>query len=225
MKKWGYYYQSYQRRMKLKDEYYKFGLEKLNYKSKKDLYENLYLKAIVDTFHRIDKSVALENDIRDRFVWDLERENKLTKDYIQNYILQLDFERQHFVSESEKGRTDIVFSLAGFDRFTIECKRLFKEPSKNEEYINEGLKRFVELKYSENEGYAGMIGFVVSGNIRTITEDLNTKVGNYFFVLEQRSLLREKCIGWEYSFQSKHHRTNNTKIHVYHLFFEFLNTI
>ena len=181
--------------MKLKEEFYLFGLEKLNYKSRKDLYENLYLRAIVDSYQRINKSTALENEIRDRFILDLERENELTKDLIHNAILQLDFERQHFVSPSEKRRADIVFFITGIGKFTIECKLLFKESSRNQEYINEGLKRFAEIKYSKDEGYAGMIGFVVSGNIRTITEDLSAKVGNYFFVLEQSSLLRKKCIG------------------------------
>lgn len=130
--------------MKLEEEYYQFGLEKLGYKSKKDLYENLYLKAIVDSYQRINKSIALENEIRDRFILDLERENLLTKDLIQNNILQLDFERQHFVSPTEKRRTDIVFFITGFGKFTVECKRLFKQPSKNREYLDKGLKRFIE---------------------------------------------------------------------------------
>jgi hypothetical protein len=42
------------------------------YKSKRDLYENLYLKAIIDSYIRIDKTQDFENNIRDRFVWDLE---------------------------------------------------------------------------------------------------------------------------------------------------------
>lgn len=208
--------------MGLREEYYQFGLEKLGFKSKKDVYENLYLKAIVDSYNRIDKTPDLENEIRDRFVLDLERKNVFTKDYIQNYILQLDFERGHFVSETKKRRTDIVFSLAGFDRFIFECKRLFSFPSKNAEYINEGLKRFVELQYSENESYAGMIGFVVSGNIFTITDHLMGKIKEYSFVLSHENLLRQKCADWQFSFQSMHNRVNNTKIHIYHLFFEFL---
>lgn len=221
-KKSAYYYQNYQRRMNLKQDYYRFGLLKLNYKSKKDLYENLYIKAIVDAYQRINKSAALENEIRDRFILDLEKENEFTKDLIQNEILQLDFERPHFVSPSEKRRTDIVFFISGFGSFTIECKRLFKESSKNEEYIDEGLKRFIELKYSSKESYAGMIGFIISGDILTITSDLNEKVKDCFFVLRQSNFLSKRCVNWKYSFQSKHNRINNTKIHIYHLFFEFL---
>lgn len=208
--------------MKLKQEYYQYGLGKLGYKSKKDVYENLYLKAIVDSYRRIDKTPGLENEIRDRFIFDLERENLLTKNLIQNNILQLDFERQHFVSKLEKRRSDIVFFLSGFDRFIIECKRLFKEVSKNSEYINEGLKRFVELKYSDKANFAGMMGFVVAGNILSITNDLSAKVKDYFFALTQSNLSTKTCVDWEYSFQSKHNRMNNTQIHIYHLFFEFL---
>lgn len=208
--------------MNLKQEYYRFGLLKLNYKSKKDLYENLYIKAIVNAYRRINKSAALENEIRDRFILDLEKENKLTRDLIQNEILQLDFERPHFVSPTEKRRTDIVFFISGFGRFTIECKRLFKESSKNEKYIDEGLKRFIELKYSSKESYAGMIGFIISGDILTTMHNLNVKVKNYHFVLSENNLLTKKCVDWKYSYQSKHNRLNNTKIHIYHLFFKFL---
>ncbi len=208
--------------MKLEKEFIQFVLEKLNFKSKRDLYENLYLKAIVETYHRINKSTGGENEIRDRFVWDLQRENKLTKDYIQKNLLQLDFEKQHFVSPTEKRRTDIGFFMTGIGNFTFECKRLFKERSKNEEYITEGMKRFIDLKYSEKESYAGMVGFIISGNILAIVNDVNAKVKDYFLVLTQSDLLTKTCVDWDYSFQSKHNRMNNTQIHIYHLFFEFL---
>lgn len=91
--------------------YYQFGLQKLNYKSAQDLYERLYLKAIVDTYGRIDKSPDIENNIRNRFIWDLEKVNPLIKTLIDNNILQLDFEHSHFVTESEIKRTDIVFFI------------------------------------------------------------------------------------------------------------------
>jgi len=211
--------------MKLKNRYYQFGLQALNYKSKKDLYENLYLKAITDSYRRVKKSIALENEIRDRFIRDLENENQLTKRLIQNNILQLDFERPHFVSETEKRRTDIVFFISGFGNFIVECKRLHKETGKNSEYIEAGLKRFIEIKYSEKEGHAGMIGFIVSGDISTITSSLNTKVKDFFFVPTQHALLKKSCAGWKYSFQSTHNRINNTRIHIYHLFFEFIAEI
>ena len=176
----------------------------------------------MDAYQRINKAGALENEIRDRFILDLEKENKLTRDLIQNEILQLDFERPHFISSIEKRRTDIVFFISGFGSFTIECKRLFKESSKNKEYIDEGLKRFIELEYSEKETYAGMIGFIISGDIITIATNLSKRVKDYFFALNQSNLITKRCADWNYSFQSKHHRINKTKIHMYHLFFEFL---
>ena len=114
------------------------------------------------------------------------------------------------------------FFITGFGKFTVECKRLFKESSRNEEYVNEGVKRFFDLKYSEKESYVGMIGFVVSGKIVTITNHLMGKIKDYSFVLSHESFLRQKCVDWEFSFQSMHNRVNKTKIHIYHLFFEFL---
>ena len=54
-----------------------FWLDKLGFKSKEDVYENLYLKAFIDSYRRIGKVSMLEEKIRDRFVFDLERENPI----------------------------------------------------------------------------------------------------------------------------------------------------
>ena len=134
-----------------REQFMSFWLDKLGFKSKKDLYENLYLKAFIDSYHRIGKDSILEEKIRDRFVFDLERENPLTKDWIQQQILFLNWERWINVSEEEKSRADISFSISG-------CE----------------------------------------------------------------NLLKKSCSDWEYSFQSRHDRSDNTCIHLYHLFFDFI---
>jgi hypothetical protein len=79
-----------------KKSFMSFALDKLGYKSKEDLYENLYLKAFIDSYHRIGKDSILEGKIRDRFVFDLERENPLTKDWIQRQILFLNWQTSLF---------------------------------------------------------------------------------------------------------------------------------
>ena len=207
--------------MELKEDFYKFALKRLGYKSRKDLYENLCIKAIVDSYRRISKLQGLENDIRDRFILDLEKENPLTSSLIQNDILQLDFERYHFVSSKEKRRTDIVFFISGIGKFTFECKRLFQKTNKNIYYFNEGLKRFLDLKYAFNENYGGMLGFIISGDILTILNDINNKLKMPPYISKELNLLSQQCVDWTHSFQSKHIRIDNTKIHIYHLFFEF----
>ncbi|MCP5104446.1 MAG: hypothetical protein GY950_13755 [bacterium] len=201
-----------------KEEFMNFALHELEYKTKEDLYENLYLRAFIDTYRRIDKTSVLENEIRDKFVFDFEKVNPLTKDLIRKQILILTWERWLNVSEEEQRRADICFSMSGFE-FIIECKRLKFADSK---YLNHGVKRFVRLKYGKYDTHAGMIGFVTGGDIGKIAANLKPKVRDFYFSPGFEYLLRKRCLDWEHSFQSCHHRENNTHIHLYHMFFNFV---
>lgn len=200
-----------------KEEFMDFALDKLGYKTKEDLYENLYLRAFVDTYRRIDKTPVLEEEIRDKFVFDFERVNPLTKDLIQNQILVLTWERRLNVSEKEHRRADICFSISGFE-LVIECKRLKFADSK---YLNNGVERFVRLKYGKQDTHAGMIGFVIGGDIEKITTNLKAKVGDFYFLPGFEYLLGKRCLDWEHSFQSCHKRENNSPLFLYHMFFDF----
>jgi len=201
-----------------REEFMYFALDKLGFKTKEDLYENLYLRAFIDTYRRIGKTSVLEEEIRDRFVFDFERVNPLTRDLIQQQILIVTWERWLNVSEEEKSRADISLSISGFE-FIIECKRLKFADSK---YLNDGIKRFVRLKYARGDTCAGMIGFVIAGDIKKVVENLKSGVKDFHFSPGFEYLLRKGCLDWEYSFQSKHTRSNNTPIHLYHLFFDFI---
>ena len=64
------YSQTFPIKMNKKNQFIQFGLKVLGYKSKQDLIENLFIKSIYDTYGRVDKNVAIENDIRDRFIYD-----------------------------------------------------------------------------------------------------------------------------------------------------------
>jgi hypothetical protein len=199
--------------------YIQFGLGCLNYKSKQDLYENLYIKALVDSYQRADKSTDIENEIRDRFILDLINCNSYTSELVKKDILQIDFERWHFVSGTEKRRTDIVFFISGFGNFTVECKRLFHEESKNDEYTKNGLSRFINLKYSKENNYAAMVGFVISGDIDKIEKSILEKCQTVFFVENEFS--KQPSNSWENSFKTTHKRVNDSEINIYHLLFEF----
>jgi len=67
-------------------------------KSRKDII-NLYLKAIIESYKFIDKSVADENKIRDRFYWDLTERNPILKDYLEKSTIKIGFEEWKMVSE------------------------------------------------------------------------------------------------------------------------------
>lgn len=198
--------------------YYQFG--SYRFSSKKEVYEKAYLQAIVDSYNsvRVDKTTGLENTIRDRIVWDLQNHNPITAQLYQLEILDIIPERINMITQSEKSRADICFHWSSIGKFIVECKRIFQQPSKNKVYLTDGLIRFVELKYSKNNDYASMIGFVVSGNITTIMSQIIEET-NVFYPSSET--IRESEINWKYSFNSIHKRFDESSIQVYHLFFNF----
>lgn len=203
--------------MSKKNQFLQFGLTCLGFKSRQDLIENLYLKAIVKSYNGIDKSFSIENDIRDRFVHDFYFVNPLVKDLLQKNILYINWEKWVFKNENDLGRADLSFALSGLE-FIVECKRL---KSASKQYIDEGLYRFINLEYSANEDYAGMLGFVVEGDTEKICRSIKEKCEEEEYILNDFS--KQKYTGWKYSFNSVHIRSNNSDIGIYHLFFEFTN--
>lgn len=201
--------------MNSKEQFIRNGLHCLGYKSKQDLIENLYLKAMIDSYNRLDKSIGIENDIRDRFVYDFYYKSPFLMKWIQLNIIFVNWERWVFKDESDLGRADLSFAISGLE-FIVECKRL---KNANQKYIEEGLHRFLNNEYSENESCSGMLGFVISGNIENIKLGLLRKceVENYV----HNDFCQQKYDEWEYSFKTAHSRKNNSEINLYHLFFEF----
>jgi hypothetical protein len=201
--------------MDKKEEFIRFGIGCLGYKSKQDLIENLYLKAIIDSYQRIDKSLGIENEIRDRFVHDFYHKNTFTKNLLQANILFINWERWVFKNETDLGRADLSFAISGLE-FIIECKRL---KNASQKYIDEGLHRFLNSEYSENESYSAMLGFVIGGKIEDIKSDLSRKCEMDKYI--HCDFSKQKYFDWEFSFKTTHSRMDNTNINVYHLFFEF----
>ncbi|MFY9308717.1 MAG: hypothetical protein WAQ28_06645 [Bacteroidia bacterium] len=198
-----------------KNQFVQFGLRRLGYKSKQDLIENLYIKSIYDSYERIDKCIGIENDIRDRFIHDFYHDNRFLKKWIQSNILYVNWERWVFKNKDDLGRTDLSFALSGFE-FIIECKRLRNASDK---YIKDGLNRFINKEYSENESYSGMIGFVVGGDNRKICSALmeKCKLVNYC----ESEFVRSNSIASKTSFYTSHNREGKDAINIYHLFLEF----
>jgi hypothetical protein len=202
--------------MDKKNQFIQFGLGMLGYQSKQDLIENLFIKSIYDTYSRIDKNVGIENDIRDRFVKDFYFTSPYLKKWIDLGILKLDWEGQVFKNREKLGRTDIDFFISGFGSFVIECKRLKNASPK---YINDGLNRFINKEYSKNESYAGMIGFIIEGNINNICTSLMEKCKQVNFI--ESEFFRSKNVDSESSFNTSHKREGTDEINIYHLFLEF----
>lgn len=187
------------------------NLSKLGYSTKQDIIENLFIKSLIESYNRIDKNISVENEIRDRFIKDLYTTDSQIKRWLQLKIIYLDWENWVFTNEFELARTDITFKLTGLE-FILECKRL-KSPDKA--YIDEGLEQFIKLKYSKGDEYAGMIGFVVSGDSKIISNELRNKIE---VLVHATSISNISSLN---RFESNHARIDKTQICVYHLFFDF----
>lgn len=201
--------------MSTQAEFVRFNLSKLGYSSKEDLIENLYLKSIIDSYQRINKTISIENDIRDRFVHDLYHHESDIKKWLQLQVIHINWERWMFKNEDDLGRADLSFELSGMD-FIIECKRL-KHADKR--YFEEGLRRFLDGDYAERDEFAGMLGFVVAGDKTKISQSLREKSLKYDTI--DSDFASDSYHAWDVGFKGSHRRKDATSINVYHLFFDF----
>lgn len=197
-------------------DFIKANISALGFSSKRDLIENLYLKSLVDSYKRVEQTVAKENEIRDRFMHDLHHhaESPLKK-WLQLKVVYLDWENWKFTSDFKLARADISFKLTGIE-FIVECKRL-KSPSKL--YFEEGLNRFVKLQYSGGDEYAGMIGFIINDKESQTLSGLKSRIRDYNYVESEFTASTFDLI--PSSFLSSHTRIDNTQVNVYHMLFSF----
>ena len=71
---------------------------RLKYSSHKEVIEKLYLNALINSFERIKCIQGInelsENDIRDKFQYDLEHSNPIITEYISNNTITFNSESQ-----------------------------------------------------------------------------------------------------------------------------------
>ncbi len=91
-------------------EFINANLSALGFSSKRDLIENLYLRSIAESYGRLKKSISTENEIRDRFVYDIYNFDSKLKKWLQLKVIYLDWENWKFTPEFKLARTDILLS-------------------------------------------------------------------------------------------------------------------
>lgn len=79
-------------------------LSSLGHKTEEGIIEDRFLKAIIDSFSRLEIETHLEEKIRDAIVRDLETKNEYTKDFLANKFFFLSFEGWENVSDDERSR-------------------------------------------------------------------------------------------------------------------------
>lgn len=202
------------------------------YPSETSLIEELYMKAILESYPRVKAingvSNYLENGIRNEFVRDFKNSSTLLKTFIQNKTIVLTAENQVNTADLTQ-RTDIEFHCTFHEHtFVVECKRLSSAESRyvhgrkaNGIYKIDGMEKFIHLIYSKDDRQASMVSFVVKGDVDKITNSLKAKIEIAHPSTNMDGFISKKCLDWNSSFQSEHLRSNNCSIHLYHLFLDF----
>lgn len=202
------------------------------YPSVENLVEQLYLKAILESYPRIKAipniNTYTENQIRNEFVRDFKNSNSLLKDFIQNKTIVLTAENQVYTASLVQ-RTDIeLISSSHSHKFVIECKRLSSAESRyihgrtiNGKYEIDGMEKFIELIYSVGDNEAAMLSFVIKSSTQNTTDTLQAKVEKFHAASDMVQFINKRCLTLTTSFQSRHVRVNSTSIQLYHLFLDF----
>ncbi|WP_114939634.1 hypothetical protein [Mucilaginibacter endophyticus] len=169
-----------------------------------------------------------ENKIRNRLYKDFLNSNQ-TRQLIDIFPCRFECECAEIDTQyKEIGYTDIkvltTISLSNSDAYyIIECKRIDGSRHLNNEYIKEGVFRFVDvLKYPSYNNVCGMIGFVV----KEIDTDKNIQNLNEILIEVSSpaplKLIEQSALG---RYTSIHTKTNNKPLKVSHLMLDYSSIV
>lgn len=125
-------------------------------------------------------------------------------------VWERDYHQKHFVWEAKRvgdKRVDVKYSVL------------------NSEYVNEAIYRFIRREYADGLSDAGVLAYVLAGNVRQIVLDINQTMSN---IRKNRPLPRSNHLtvtkaiaNFTDVYQSRHIRTDDTNLQLYHLFLSF----
>jgi hypothetical protein len=93
------------------------------------------------------------------------------------------------------------------------------------EYVHEAIYRFIRCEYAVAVSDAGMLGYVLGGEVKNIVADINQSMGrirkNPPLSDSNRIKDAQHIHDFEHVFRSQHTRTDNTLLTLHHLFLVF----
>lgn len=224
---------------------------------KPDLYELLLLnkfksvlKLVIFSYNKIiqDRKKVYRNsegiDIANGMALENSLTNMLVKEYLQDHNIKEMFNLQlcgFFTEPAEINEdnktlgfidimvTNVSSEFSGRNEeniyYAFECKRI--NNSNYAKYVDEGILRFIECKYSKDMTFAGMIGYFETNNpdIEDIIKKINTNLNNKFNsgkLVNLSSLKKFSLVDdFEHSYISNHERKDNNSIDLYHLILDY----
>ncbi len=139
------------------------------------------------------------------------------------------------ISPKEAPQIDIKVIMPRWDYnevyFAWECKLVGDKRSNREyarlisEYVTEGIFRFIDGKYSSEVDDAGMLGYVLEGDVSNIVSDINESMlssKRRRQLAASDHLIPDTPLNINDTYRSQHHRKkDSSKIRLKHLFLTF----
>ena len=95
----------------------------------------------------------------------------------------------------------------------------------NSEYVNEAIYRFIRCEYSAGLNDAGVLGYVLAGEVATIIGDINQSMSrihrNPALPMSNNLHSTPSIASFQHIYRSNHTRTDSTNIQLHHLFLTF----
>lgn len=181
-------------------------------------------------------------------------ENVFTLRLGEDYIRPLAFDRELPLRVSVRTKTHTVAMKAGqqntieakeidlqiFDiwereyhqkHFVWEAKRVADKrynpayTNLNSEYVNEAIYRFIRCEYADGLDDAGVLAYVLTGDVMTIVDDINQSMAlirkNLALPTSNNLCLSQSIVDFKDIYCSNHTRVDSTDIQLHHLFLTF----
>ncbi len=181
-----------------------------------------YQQQIENNYNSEEKN---ENSIRDDLVKiaQTKKDPKLpliwgteTRDIVNSNRIDIHLITPYCFDDANTG-IKIECKIIGEDKY-IDSKNSFER-----ENPTNGIMSFISGKYARYMPLAGMIGFVIDGNIKTKIDKIRQRLTKHKDIETIKNLIEYSIKeNFKYSYHSIHKRYSNLKeIDIYHLFFDY----
>ncbi|MDR0828992.1 MAG: hypothetical protein LBN95_02635 [Prevotellaceae bacterium] len=184
-----------------------------------------FLLLFYERFDRVELKLKLEKT---------SRVEKTIADFINNYLKKNeDFDwncgfkinREPLTEGNIEGYYDIKIEHSCWNKmFCFECKNIDDKPKSRliSEYVNNGVYRYFNGKYAQNQDFGGMIGFVLQGDTQPIKDKIIKKLENKFDISPEgdlKNIVYNSIEDNEFTFNSTHQRKGEC-FTLHHLLFD-----
>jgi hypothetical protein len=151
----------------------------------------------------------------------------MEKSGLENFRFEPEIPENYNSDKKPIGRVDLkIYSIETFKTrksyFIIECKRIDGSSNLNNEYINEGVSRFITKKYSSSLKKNVMFGFVVKKiEIGNNAEKISQKEKEKFKRKVKNSFVIEKMSEKHKYIYKSDYLIDNSDLSLYHIFYDF----